>query len=258
MEPIPVRLWEDDKDALEAEAADKNISVSAYTRDLLQKGRAFDAQEHEDVLRKYTVSSENQRKVSQLRAMTLRVESSTRTRLEEETADSEASLSEHIRGLIARGRAQAEVLAQEQQDQRRVNREAPHDDTDNTVEESQQQSDESDTDAISVELTLSPDTKEWLEEQTVDSDLTVPEYIQQLIATARKDDLEPTDSTKSSTQQIDETTLTDRLATLETEHEELRKLQTDSEQDISELRQRVAALETAITQSIGDETTDSD
>lgn len=178
MEPIPVRLWEDDKDALEAEAADKNISVSAYTRDLLQKGRAFDAQEHEDVLRKYTVSSENQRKVSQLRAMTLRVESSTRTRLEEETADSEASLSEHIRGLIARGRAQAEVLAQEQQDQRRVNREAPHDDTDNTVEESQQQSDESDTDAISVELTLSPDTKEWLEEQTVDSDLTVSEYIQ--------------------------------------------------------------------------------
>ena len=55
MEPIPVRLWEDDKDALEAEAADKNISVSAYTRDLLQKGRAFDAQEHEDVLRKYTL-----------------------------------------------------------------------------------------------------------------------------------------------------------------------------------------------------------
>ena len=255
MEPIPVRLWEDDKDALEAEAADKNISVSAYTRDLLQKGRAFDAQEHEDVLRKYTVSSENQRKVSQLRAMTLRVESSTRTRLEEETADSEASLSEHIRGLIARGRARAEVLAQ---DQRRVNTGAPHNDTDNTVEESQQQSDESDTDAISVELTLSPDTKEWLEEQTVDSDLTLPEYIQQLIATARKDDLEPTDSTKSSTQQIDETTLTDRLATLETEHEELRKLQTDSEQDISELRQRVAALEAAITQSIGDETTDSD
>ena len=103
MEPIPIRIHENTKEALEYEAADRNISVSAYTRSLLQKGREFDSDEHDDdVVEKYTTGG-SQQNVSQLRAMTLRVESSTEDQLKSEAADNDTDLSEHIRDLIAKG-----------------------------------------------------------------------------------------------------------------------------------------------------------
>jgi|APHM01.1.fsa_nt_gi Ribbon-helix-helix protein, copG family. len=247
MEPIPIRIREDTKEVLESEAADQNISVSAYSRELIEKGREFDAQEHEDVLQEYTVPSESGQEVSQLRAMTLRVEPSTEETLAEETADTEESLSEYVRGLIARGRAQEDIVANDEEpEQSDVPESTQTADEDDLWAESEHQNDQSKMGERSVELTLSPETHTWLQEQTADSDLSVAAYVEELVSTARNTESEGVGANQTAAQEAPDNTLSDRVGTLEAEFAAVNERQTDTVQEISELKQRIATLEARI------------
>lgn len=247
MEPIPIRIHEDTKEALEYEAADQNISVSAYTRELIEKGREFDAEEHEDVLEKYSASGENGEEVSQLRAITLRVEPSTEETLEAETADNDVSLSEHIRDLIARGRAQEYIVAKEAEPEQS---EVPDEDNTENEEdvwaESDHQNDQSKMGEVSIELTVTPETNTWLQEQTADSELSVAGYVEELLETARESETEGANVDDRVAQEAIDDSLTDRVGRIEAELEALDERQTDTVEGLSELKQRVATIEAQI------------
>mgnify|MGYP002760953963 CR=1 FL=1 len=252
MEPIPIRIHEDTKEALEYEAADQNISVSAYTRELLDKGREFDAQEHEDVLKTYTVSDESGEGVSQLRAITLRVEPSSKETLEAETADSDSSLSEHIRTLIAKGRAQEEIVAEESEPEQIEVPEEDDTEEDDTEEdddlwaESDHQNDHSKMGEVSIELTVSSDINTWLEEQTADRELSTAAYIEELLAAARESGAESVISDDKVAQEAVDDGYADRFGTIEAEIEALNERQTDTVEGLSKLKQRLATLEAKI------------
>lgn len=244
MEPIPIRIHEKTKDALESEAADRNVSVSAYTRAMIERGRDFETHENGDILKRFTNSVGAQRKVSQLRAMTLRVEPETKDRLEAETADSETGLSEHIRDLIAKGRAQESIAAEAEEGA------TSPDERSNTGATSgvgnQQAETQSDTDAVTVEVEIPPATKQWLEEQTTDSGESMSAYIRQLIATARNS-ADTYDSGGDQTDTVPESrSLQARVDDLEAAYDALRDQREDTQQTIAELTERVAAIEARV------------
>ena len=106
-------------------------------------------------------------------------------------------------------------------------------------EESDHENDHAKMDSVSIDLTVTPETKSWLQEQATDSGGDVAAVVQQLVAQAREDDT----TGEERDQDKDTEPLADRVASLENQYEAFADYRTDTDEKLDELSQRVRELE---------------